>query len=289
MTKPSESRLSVNDGTELFMRDWFIAAPDDHPDHHDEYAAQPCIVIMHGLGEHCGRYQHVAAFLNSCGFSVRTYDHRGHGQSGGARADMPDAMSIVHDAEIIIHDFAERCQSMPILLGHSMGGLFAAHIATAAQVPLRGLILSSPALALRLTRLDRFFLRFMSFAAPHFAISNNLDSALLSHDSAVCSAYDNDPLVHRKITASLLNGMLQSISYAQTHAPLLTIPTLLLVAGDDRLIDPQGSHDFFDSLPINIGTAHFYPDLYHEIFNESNAAPVFHDLQTWLAARAFIT
>jgi len=289
MSQVHESRLSVNDGTELFMRDWFIEARDAEHDAHDEPAPQPCIVILHGLGEHCGRYQHVASFLNSCGFSVRTYDHRGHGQSGGARADVPDAMAIVHDAEIIIHDFAERCQSVPVLLGHSMGGLFAAHIATAAQVPLRGLILSSPALALRLTGLDRFFLKFMSVVAPHFAISNNLDSSHLSHDAAVCHAYDNDPLVHRKITASLLNGMLHSITYAQTHAPLLTIPTLLLVAGDDRLIDPQGSHDFFDSLPINIGTAHFYPDLYHEIFNELKAAPVFHDLDTWLAARHFST
>jgi alpha-beta hydrolase superfamily lysophospholipase len=154
---------------------------------------------------------------------------------------------------------------------------------------LRGLILSSPALALKLSKLDRFFLKIMSFAAPHLAISNGLDSANLSHNTTSNTAYDNDPLVHRKITASLLNGMLQAIDYVQTHAPILSIPTLLLVAGDDRLIDSQGSHDFFESLPTNLGTAHFYPDLFHEIFNETDAAKVFNDLQGWLAARNFIT
>lgn len=281
MTQPHESRFGSDDGTELFIRDWLIEGSK-------EGEPSPCIVIMHGLGEHCGRYQHIAPFLNSCGFSVRTYDHRGHGQSGGARADIPDSLALIRDAEILIHDFAERCQTLPILFGHSMGGLFAARIATAANVRLRGLILSSPALKLWLSDLDRFFLRIMSFIAPHLGISNGLDTANLSHSAAVNAAYDNDPLVHKKITASLLNGMLQAIDYVQTHAPILSIPTLLLVAGDDRLIDSQGSHDFFESLPTNLGTAHFYPDFYHEIFNETDATEVFNDLHRWLSTRNFI-
>ncbi|PRC93314.1 alpha/beta hydrolase [Solimicrobium silvestre] len=278
MVGAHESRLSMADGTELFIRDWLI-----------EGETQSCIVILHGLGEHCGRYNHVAAFLNSCGFSVRTYDHRGHGQSTGARGDIPDLLAIVHDAEIIINEFAQHCQTRPILLGHSMGGLFAARVATAANIPLSGLILSSPALALRLSKIEKILLSVMSSIAPHFAISNGLKPALLSHDPAVMTAYENDPLVHKKITASLLNGMFAAIEFAQTRAPILDIPTLLLVAEADQLVDPQGSHDFFESLPSNLGTAHFYTDFYHEIFNEVGAADVFHDLQTWLAARHFST
>jgi alpha-beta hydrolase superfamily lysophospholipase len=278
--EPHLSRLNLNDGTEIFIRDWLIEGPE-------EGNPQPCIVIMHGLGEHCGRYQHIARFLNECGFSVRTFDHRGHGQSEGARGDIPDPLAIVRDAELVIQDFAERCQTSPILFGHSLGGLFAARIATAGSVPLLGLILSSPALALHLGRLDYFFLKIMSAIAPHFAISNGLNSTHLSHDPAVNTAYDNDPLVHKKITASMLNGMLAAMAYAQTHAPILTIPTLLLVAEDDYLVDPQGSHDFFDSLPSNLGTAHFYADFYHEIFNETEAAKVFSDLKAWLSVRNF--
>ena len=284
MASAHESRICVNDGTELFIRDWLLSSPREY---HDDNPPEPSVVIMHGLGEHCGRYQHIAPFLNACGFSVRTYDHRGHGQSGGARADVPYPSAIVDDAEVVIHDFAERCQSAPILFGHSMGGLFAAHIATANALPLRGLILSSPALALRLTALDKIFLRFMSGIAPHLAISSGLDSSRLSHDPAVAAAYDNDPLAHKKITASLLGDMLKSIAYAQTHAPLLTIPTLLLASGHDLLVDPQGSHDFYDSLPRNLGTAHFYPELYHEIFNEADPSDPINDLQNWLTAHDF--
>lgn len=282
MVNVSESRLGMNDGTELFIRDWLI-------EDNKEGGPSPCIVVMHGLGEHSGRYQHVAPFLNSCGFSVRTFDHRGHGQSNGPCADILNPLAIVRDAEFVIQNFAERCHTLPILLGHSMGGLFAARIATAGKVPLQGLILVSPALALRLSQIDRFFLRMMSVLAPHLAISNGLNSAHLSHDPTVKTAYDNDPLVHKKVTASLLNSMQHAIDYVQTHAPLLTIPTLLLVAEDDRIVDSQGSHDFFDSLPSNVGTAHFYSGFYHEILNEIEAATVFKDLQSWLSARNFIT
>ncbi len=271
-----ESRFPLADGNELFIRDWLIEAE-----------TAPCIVIMHGLGEHCGRYLPVAALLHRNGFSVRTYDHRGHGQSSGSRGDIPEALTLVHDAELLIGDFARRCKTRPLLLGHSMGGLFAARIATEGKIPLSGLILSSPALALRLSGLDKLLLKVMGAIAPHFAIANGLKTTWLSHDPEVVRAYENDPLVHNKITASLLNGMLAAIEYAQNHAPVLIIPTLLLVAENDKLIDPQGSRDFHASLPVNISSAHFYADLYHEIFNEADATQVFADLQNWLAARQF--
>ena len=275
-----ESRIQVTDGSELFIRDWLPVG--------ELQAPQACIVILHGLGEHCGRYEALAEFLAQRGFAVRSFDHRGHGQSDGARADLPDPLAIVHDAELLINDFANQCQTQPILFGHSMGGLFAARIATARTVNLRGLILSSPALGLRLGRFDLLFLRMMSVLAPHLAISHGLKPNRLSHDPAVATAYENDPLVHKKITPSLLNGMLTAIDYVQSRAPLLTIPTLLLVAEEDYLVNPQGSRDFFEALPSNLGTAHFYPGFYHEIFREVGAAQVFDDMQDWLSARHFI-
>jgi len=271
---PVESRFRLIDGCELFVRDFML-----------EGDTTPCIVVMHGLGEHCGRYLHVAQFLNSCGFSVRTYDHRGHGQSGGVRGDVPTTLAIVQDAEVLIQDFAQRCRTRPILLGHSMGGLFAAHIATQAKIPLRGLILSSPALGLWLTGLDKFLLGLMLKIAPHFGVGNGLKTRFLSHDTNVVKAYEQDPLVHNKITAALLNSMLQAIEYSQIHAAILTIPTLLVVAADDHLVDPQGSRDFLAALPNQVSTSHFYAGFYHELFNEVGAQHVFNDVQQWLAAR----
>lgn len=272
-----ESRFQLPDGTELFLRDWLI-----------DGETAPCVVLLHGLGEHCGRYLHVATQLHALGYSVRTFDQRGHGQSGGARGDAPTLTAHSDDAEILIRDFAHRCATRPLLFGHSMGGLFAARIATESKIPLSGLILSSPALALRLTVFDKFLLSALGAIAPHFAVATGLKTNYLSHDPVVVAAYEKDPLVHSKISASLLNSMLAAIEYSQNHAPILTVPTLLLVAEDDHLINPQGSRDFLANLPSNLSTAHFYSGFYHELFHEVGAAQVFSDLHDWLATRHFM-
>jgi len=269
----------MEDGTKIFIRDWLN---EENKADNNKNASQRCVVILHGFGEHCGRYDHIAAFFNSRGFAVRTFDHRGHGQSDGARGDCPDSMRIVNDAEIIIRDFAHHCQHGPILFGHSMGGLFAARIALAANIPIDGLVLSSPALALRLTRPQRLLLKIASIIAPHFATSPPFNPEVLSHQLSTVVAYLSDPLVHRQITASMGKSMLSAIDFVKTHASKLTVPTLLLVAEDDQIVDPQGSHTFFEALPDKLGTAHFYVDYYHEVFNEAGADKVFDDLNKWL-------
>lgn len=271
-----EHTLKAADGTRLFVRDWLVDAP------------RGAFVIMHGLGEHCGRYKHVAHFLNGQGWSVRTYDHRGHGQSAGARGDTPDDETIVRDAEMVIADFARTTGHTPMLFGHSLGGLFAARVATGAQVPLRGLILSSPALALPLTSFQKLLLKFMSAVAPGVAVKNNVRSQYLSHDEKVVRAYDTDPLVHDRITAHLLNSMLAAIEFAHARAPSLAIPVLLQVAGDDHLVDASGAKAFHARLPAGLATMHWYGDLYHEIFNEIESRRVFNDLGAWLAAQAAV-
>ncbi len=261
------------DGTLLHVADW----PYDNPG-----TFHGGVVIMHGLGEHGGRYVHVARFLNDCGWSVRTYDHRGHGRSGGKRGDVRDDEAIVRDAKIVIDDFAQKLEAAPLLLGHSMGGLFAARFAAAAASPLRGLVLSSPALSLRLSGMQNLLLKIFNAIAPGAAVSNRVDTRYLSHDPAVGNAYSADPFVHGKITARLLRSMLAAADFAHSGASTLAIPTLLLVACDDRLVDPSGSDAFFARLAPGIGTIHRYHGLYHELFNEKAAQLVFEDLRNWL-------
>ena len=273
MTHPRELSLSAADGTRLFVADWPISSAA---------ASGDGIVLMHGLGEHCGRYAHVARFFNDCGFSVRAYDHRGHGRSGGARGDAPDAETLLQDAKIAVDDFALNLAAPPLLLGHSMGGLFAASYATRALSPLRGLILSSPALRIRLGGAQKLLLRVLGAIAPGFGIPNGLESRFLSHRQEVVEAYDSDALVHPKISARLLGAMLNAIEFAQAHASALGVKTLLLVAGDDHLVDASGSDAFFRQLAPGAGTIHNYPGFYHEIFNEVDAGRVFNDIRTWL-------
>ena len=272
-TQAREHSLSAADGTPLYVADWPIGAVA---------AASHGIVLMHGLGEHCGRYAQVARFFNDCGYSVRTYDHRGHGRSGGARGDVPGADSLLHDAKIVIDDFAQELSAPPLLLGHSLGGLFAACYATRALSPLGGLILSSPALRIRLSGAQQLLLRVLGAIAPGFGISNGLKARYLSHRQDVVDAYDSDPLVHPKISARLLRAMLEAIEFAQAHASALSVNTLLLVAGDDHLVDASGSDEFFRKLAPGVGTMHRYAGLYHELFNEVEAGRVFDDTRAWL-------
>jgi alpha-beta hydrolase superfamily lysophospholipase len=271
MNNPRESTMQADDGTPLFVRDWPLETP-----------GRGGVVLMHGLGEHSGRYMHVARFFNERGWAVRAYDHRGHGRSGGPRGDVPDADAMLRDAKLVIEDFAANFPNPPLLLGHSMGGLIAAHYATRGISPLRGLILSSPALRIRLNGGQKILLKILSAIAPGFGAPNGLNSNYLSHDRAVVDAYNNDPLVHRKTSPRLLLGMLDAVEYAQSHAPAMKLKTLLLVAGDDHFVDPAGSEAFFNHFPPKIGTMHRYPALYHEIFNEIEAKQVFDDMREWV-------
>jgi alpha-beta hydrolase superfamily lysophospholipase len=284
MTSGLERQLTTADGISLFVADW---APDDG------VPVAGSILLMHGLGEHAGRYAHVIRFFNRCGLLVRSYDHRGHGRSGGPRGDAPDETALLRDARLVLDDFNRQAQlnypaltgKLPFLFGHSMGGLFAARFAVAAMAPLRGLILSSPGLALRLSQVQFGLLKLMSAVAPGLALPNGLDVDHLSHDPAVAKAYSNDPLVHNKITARLLNSMLRSGEFAQSQAHTLAVPTLLVIGGDDRIIDPDGSRRFFAALPPAIVTFRDYDGMYHEIFNEVGAERVFADVRRWLEAQ----
>ena len=266
------STLTATDDTALFVRDW----PCD---------SKAGVVIMHGLGEHSGRYAHVAHWFNELGYRVRCYDHRGHGRSGGARGDLARPEALLEDAKLVIEDFARTLATPPLLLGHSMGGLFAATFALRRFLPLGGLILSSPALRIPLSAAQKLLLRMLTRVAPGLGIANGLDPRFLSHRQEVVDAYIADPLVHRKISARLLNAMLAAAEFSQAQASALRIRTLLLVAGEDHLVDANGSKSFHANLEPELGTLRYYPGYYHELFNEVDAGQVFDDMRAWLKAR----
>jgi len=213
----------------------------------------------------------------------QSFDHRGHGRSGGRRGDVPTDDAIIRDAKIVIDDFAQQIGSPPLLFGHSMGGLFAARFATQGCSPISGLILSSPALAVPMTTVQSLLFNILKALAPSLSISNSVKSLWLSHDPAIVAAYDNDPLVHSKINARLLSSMLSAIVFCEAHAANLRVPTLILVAGDDHVVDNSGSTRFFHKLAAGIGTLHVYPDFYHEVLNEVDAGRVFDDVRAWLS------
>ncbi len=271
-----EREFKAADGTALFAIDW---RPEPGQ------AIHGGIVLMHGLGEHCGRYEHVARFFNDLGITVRAYDHRGHGRSGGKRGDVPDNDAVISDAKLVFDDFARQIGGTPFLLGHSMGGLIAARFATENRSPLRGLILSSPPLKIVLPPAQNFLFKLLSSVAPSLTLPNGLDKRYLSHSQAVVDAYAKDPLVHPKISARLLGCLMHSVGIAQAKASAFRVPTLMVVAGDDHIVDASGSQTFFQQLPADSTTFRAYPQMYHEVFNEVDADTVFADVREWMQAQ----
>jgi len=274
---PAESRQRMRDGTELLLRTWL---PDP------QRFADPLgtVLLVHGLAEHSGRYGHVAAALCALGLRVRAYDHRGHGASGGPRMVVPHPDSYLDDlAEI--HDAAVRqWRELPIVLGHSMGGLVAARFATARVRPIRALVLSSPALALRLSNSMLTLHRVLLALVPRMRVPNPIDAHLLSHDAEVARAYRTDPLVQGTISASVLESFLHGMAQAQADAPRLEAPMLMLVGGADSIVDPQGSRTFFDNAPEALRDMAWFDSGFHEIFNEAEPlrGEVFAALANWL-------
>ena len=276
-----ESKLSTfvaSDGDNIAIQDW----PLQHGS-----VLRGVVVLVHGLGEHAGRYDAVAKKLNDWGFAVRGYDQHGHGESGGVRGGLPtDRRLLVDLADIVATTRTRMDKGCPlILLGHSMGGLVAARFVSLKSRAVQGLVLSSPALDAGLGRWQKLMVTVLAKVLPGFRVGNGLDVAALSHDRGVILAYQTDPLVHDRISARLARFISQGGAAVLAAAPAWKVPTLLLYAGDDRLVNPAGSRAFADAVPSKLITAQCFDAMFHEIFNEPDANQVFSALQAWLDAR----
>ena len=246
------------------------------------------VLVVHGLGEHGARYAELAARLNGWGFDVFAYDHLGHGRSPGRRGVVPAGDGLVGDLEKLVDAIRGRLpQTTPlVLLGHSMGGLLAAQLVATSGSPVDALVLSSPALATRMTPLQRALARLGARCFPDLVIGNGLDASRISHDANQVAAYRDDVLMHDRISARLADAIDRGGAEVLQAAPAWSLPTLLLYAGDGALVDPQGSRRFAASASALVEAREF-DGLYHELFNEAGAlsAPVFTCLRDWLQAR----
>ena len=278
---PGDSTLSTytaTDGGNLAVQDWPAA---------ETVAPRGMVLLVHGLGEHAGRYHHVAQRLNRRGFAVRGYDQYGHGESDGVRGALPRESRLVEDLIDVISSTRKRMQAgVPlILLGHSLGGLVAALLVAFDRVPVEGLVLSSPAFAVRLNPLQKLLLGTLPQYAPHFTVGSGLKPEFLSRDPAVVAAYRADRRVHDRLSARLGAFIAETGPKLVAHAPRWKVPTLLLYAGQDKLVDPAGSHAFAADAPKDVVSSRCFPNLFHEVFNEPDNEPVFETLTQWLDER----
>ena len=267
--------ITSSDKTELFVRDWLLP---------EGVEKRGSILIVHGLGEHSARYQQVAEILNEIGLEVRGYDLRGHGKSEGKRGSIAYREALLDDAKIVFDDFARSQAKEPFLLGHSLGGGLVANLVARKFIAPAGLIMSSPALSAKLSLLQKIKVNAGNLFAPNVAFETGLQIDFISGDQQVVDDYKSDPLIHDRITPRLAKFVLNAAKESIEAAKTWNIPTLLLVAGSDRLVDAAGAKQFYADLPKEVATMHFYENLYHEIFNEIQEAreKVFDDLRGWI-------
>lgn len=288
--------FTARDGENLAMYEWPMEAwqSDDAP------PPRGVVLIVHGLGEHASRYDHVARQLLDWGFAVRAYDQRGHGESGGARGGLSSEALLLEDLAEVVDDTRQRAQRLLhgngepaaplplILLGHSLGGLVVGRFVSLQVRPVEGLVMSSPALDPGLNALQKVLLATLPVIAPNLRVNNGVKPEFISHDKQVVSRYLADPLVHAKISARLAKFIATAGPATVAAAGNWRTPTLLMYAGADKLVDPAGSRAFAEAAgqhSAGVVTSRCFDGLYHELFNELDAAPVFSTLKTWLDAR----
>ena len=265
-------------GEALALHDWPLSAG---------WPTRGVVLLVHGLGEHVGRYMALADRLNQWGFSVRGYDQYGHGESAGTRGDLPTDDKLLTDLAAVIDDTRTRMDDrLPlILLGHSMGGLVAAQLVALKLRRVDALVLSSPAFDVGLGVAQKMLMHSLFRLAPQARVGNGVDARQLSHDHAVVDAYRADPLVHDRISARLAHFIASAGPAVLQRAARWKVPTLLLYAGQDHLVRPAGSAAFAQAAPADCVTAREFPMHFHELFNELDSAPVFDALRDWLTAR----
>lgn len=277
--------FTTSDGSALHRVDWPSATA----------SPRGTVLIVHGLGEHSGRYAHVADRLNRAAWAVVAYDQRGHGRSPGRRGAIPQADALLADLGAVLGQL--RRELPPggplLLLGHSMGGAVTARYVAEglAQRPagwwraVDGLMLSSPLLAVDMTAVQALMLAVFGRLAPGLAVGNGLKPAWISRDPAVVKAYVGDPLVHDRITPRLAGFFIAASALVRQQAARWTLPTLLLYAGADRCVAPRGSDEFAAAAPPSLLRSRRFDSLFHEILNEPEQRQVLDDLLAWLDDR----
>lgn len=243
------------------------------------------IILVHGLGEHCGRYKHVAEFYNNNGITVLSFDHIGHGKSEGIRGHELSYDSTCDDIQMLMDTAKTEYPGLPIFLyGHSLGAAQVLYMILSRKPQIEGAIATSPVLqpAVAPSVLKVTLARLLNKIMPAFTMENDLDLDALSRDENVVKAYKDDPLVTGKISARLGLELLGKGSWIFANAGALNIPLLLMQGSEDRIVDPKCSAKFGACAPKQWITFKEWQGFYHELHNEPEKKDVLDHQLSWI-------
>ncbi len=265
--------FTTSDSLELFGQGWF---PDSAPD--------AVINLVHGLGEHSGRYQHLAKYFIGENIAVLSFDLRGHGQSAGTKGYTPQFDFLLDDISRFLDESKNRFPGLPAFIyGHSLGGLLVLSYLLRETPEVKGAIVTDPFLrtAFKPPALKIFAAKILDKISPKMSLSNEVDPNGLSHDKEVVQKYIDDPLVHDKLTPRLGIAMLRAGEQALQDAAQLKIPLLLMHGNADPITSCDASKEFAERAG-SICTLHLWEGMYHEIHNEPEHKKVFTYELEWI-------
>lgn len=270
--------LSRPDGARLF---WRARRPASG-------GAKGLVVISHGVAEHSGRYQHVIDHLAAAGYACIAVDHRGHGQSSGARVFIERFRQYTDDLQAVVaHGQQQAPGKKVIVLGHSMGGLIAIqHLIDHAGVAELA-VLSGPGvgIAVAVPKWKDALGKVMAKVWPGLSIPTGIPPELVSRDPAVVKAYKDDPMVTKNATARWYTEFLGAQARAFEKAGGIKLPLLVVYGGQDGLVSTSAIETWFRQVASADKTLTPYPALFHEVLNEPEKATVLADITRWLDAR----
>ena len=242
------------------------------------------VYIVHGLGEHSGRYAHWAELLNQAGYSVMSFDLRGHGKSEGKRGHVPSFDAYMKDISLLFEQTETKPSEIPsFLYGHSLGGILVSNYVLRIKPHLAGVVITSPGFrtALERQKVKITLAKIMGTAIPELSMPTGLDPKAISRDPEVVTKYINDPLVHGTATAAMAKNTLDAIAWAFEHANEWTLPLLMMHGEEDQIAFIEGSQEFSRKITGDV-TLITWPDCYHEVHNEPEKELVFECLHEWL-------
>jgi len=250
----------------------------------NEKKPKAIVILVHGLGEHCGRYStHFAEHFINNGFAILTFDLPGHGKSSGKRGCIKSAQYLSNIIRGAI-DFARKMYpDVPVFMyGHSLGGEIALWYLLQNHPPIQGAVITSPAIRVSqpVSTFKKISARLLSRLIPDLVFANDLDVDKLSRDKGVVKAYKNDALVHDRISTALAAFILNQGEMILSNASKNTIPLLLMVGTDEGIVSQKAIKDF--SSRAKKCELKIWPNLYHEIHNEPEKDQVFKYTTDWL-------
>jgi alpha-beta hydrolase superfamily lysophospholipase len=273
----NEWKWKTVDGLEMYAGEWV-----------PEGKAKAAICLVHGVGEHIGRYQWDGEALTKAGYILSGFDIRGFGKSQGSRGFTPSLETYFDDIDSFLAQVAGRHPGLPLFLyGHSMGGILVLAYPPVRHPALAGVIATAPGLKTELEKqkMKVFLTKVFGRLYPGLTLQSGLDVPEICRDAKVVEAYLNDPLVHTQVTAGWGLAMLKAIALANQYAPRFPMPLLLMHATGDKIAYPSGSECYAEMAPKDKLTFKEWEGFKHELHTDPDREQVFKFMVDWLDAR----